>query len=74
MLLCTILLRRIYHTIFCVIVWILLTGLGMRKPEKRFQKLRKKDITMAAIWGPGVRATTIIPYNVKYIKHIKINM
>ena len=46
----------------------------MRKPEKRFQKLRKKDITMAAIWGPGVRAITIIPYNVKYIKHIKINM
>ena len=46
----------------------------MRKPEKRFQKLRKKDIAMAAIWGPGVRAITIIPYNVKYIKHIKINM
>ena len=46
----------------------------MRKPENRFQKLRKKDITMATIWGPGVTAITIIPYNVKYKKHIKINM
>jgi hypothetical protein len=25
------------------------TGLGMRKPENKFQKLRKKDITIAAI-------------------------
>jgi hypothetical protein len=34
----------------------------MRKPENKFQKLRKKDITMAAIWWLGVSATTIIPY------------
>lgn len=33
----------------------------MRKPEKRFQKLRKKDMTMAAIWWLGVRATVIMP-------------
>lgn len=32
------------------------------KPENKFQKLRKKDITIAAIWWPGVKATTIIPY------------
>jgi hypothetical protein len=25
------------------------TGLGIRKPENKFQKLRKKDITIAAI-------------------------
>lgn len=41
------------------------TGLGMRKPENRFQKDRKKDMTIAAIWMPGVKATTIIPYMVK---------
>lgn len=41
------------------------TGLGMRKPENRFQKDRKKDMTIAAIWWPGVKATTIIPYMVK---------
>jgi hypothetical protein len=29
---------------------LILTVLVMRKPENRFQKLRKKDITMAAIW------------------------
>jgi hypothetical protein len=41
------------------------TVLGIRKPENRFQKLRKNDITIAAIWWFGVRATVIIPYNVK---------
>lgn len=41
------------------------TARGMRKPENKFHKLRKKDIRMAAIWWPGVNATTIIPYNVK---------
>ena len=25
------------------------TGLGMRKPENKFQKLRKKELTIAAI-------------------------
>lgn len=42
-----------------------ITGLGMRKPENKFQKDRKKDMTIAAIWWPGVKATTIIPYMVK---------
>lgn len=41
-----------------------LTVLGIRKPENKFQILMKKDITMAAIWKPGVSATSIIPYSV----------
>ena len=41
------------------------TGLGMRKPENKFQKDKKKDMTTAAIWWLGVKATTIIPYMVK---------
>ena len=41
------------------------TGLGMRKPENKFQKDRKNDMTIAAICTPGVKATTIIPYMVK---------
>jgi len=43
----------------------LLTGLGRRKPENKFQKDVKKDMQMAAICGAGVNATTIIPNNVK---------
>lgn len=42
-----------------------LTVLGTMNPENKFQKLRKKDMAMAAIWGPGVSATIIIPYIVK---------
>ena len=64
--------QDISYYILCNLFYVLLTGLGTRKPANRFQKLRKKDMTMAAIWWPGVRATTIIPYNVKYIKHIKM--
>lgn len=41
------------------------TGLGMRKPENKFQKDTKKAMTIAAIWWPGVKATTIIPNMVK---------
>jgi hypothetical protein len=33
----------------------------MTKPENMFQKERKKDIMIAAIWWFGVRATVIIP-------------
>lgn len=42
-----------------------LTGLGTMNPENKFQKLRKKDMAMAAIWGPGVSAMIIIPNIVK---------
>lgn len=40
----------------------------MRKPENKFQKLRKKPMQIAAIWTPGVSATISIPYNVKTTK------
>lgn len=44
---------------------VVLTGLGIRKPENKFQKLMKKDIEIAATAWFGVNATTIIPYIAK---------
>ena len=43
----------------------------MKKPVNKFHRLIKKDITMAAISRPGVKATTIIPHIVKYEKNIE---
>lgn len=44
----------------------------MRKPENKFQKLKKKAIKIEATWAPGVNATIIIPYIEKYVKHMKM--
>lgn len=43
----------------------------MKKPVNKFQKAKKKNTKMNAIWWFGVSATAIIPYNVKYMKHIR---
>lgn len=43
---------------YCVSI---LTDFGIMKPENTFQNTRKKDMTIAAIWGFGVRAIVIMP-------------